>query len=65
MYDEYLKLETYKSDWSVRNNAEDNNVRITNEKSGQVDEKKSSWKLQGKKKIGYHGPSIRVSPLTI
>ena len=62
MYDEYLKFHPDQTDWSVRKNKENNEFKLSTEKTYPADETKHMKPFWGKKN---HKPSINVSPMTI
>ena len=62
MYDEYLKLQPYQTDWSVRKNKENNHFKHSNKRRNPTDETKGTSQFSGNKN---YKPSIKVSPMTI
>ena len=66
MYDEFIKMEPYPKDWSVRNKNEKNGIKITTKGIPEKpDGLADSWKFRMKKDEHFRKPSIKVAPMTI
>ena len=63
MYDDYLKLESFKKDWSIRHNQESGDTTSINEESDGLDDS-TNWNAQNNKEI-FLRPKINVVPMTI
>jgi len=62
MYDEYLKLQPYRNDWSVRNNKEKTQFELATKTRNPTDENKGSLTLSGNTNYKH---TLNVSPMTI
>ena len=65
MYEDYLKLESVKKDWSIRNAQEYSNSLPTNTGTNGIDDKETDGNSYGNKEEVFLQPRIKVAPMTI
>jgi len=65
MYEDYLKLESVKKDWSIRNAQEYSNSLSTNTGTNGIDDKETDGNSYGNKEKVFLQPRIKIAPMTI
>ena len=65
MYEDYLKLESIKKDWSIRNAPEYSNSIPTNTGTNEINDKETQGNANDNKEDVLLKPRIKIAPMTI